>query len=119
MKARTLRRRTVDVEGAITPVASDPALVVLATAAIPSLDRVTFAKAASPAPSWAARIVPRDAVGLLNILLEDAGLFLVVVICVNRTSQKLHGVNLAEGVASMAWALTRVETRTRLLQSTS
>ena len=97
LKARTLRPRTVDVEGAITPVASDPALVVLATAAIPSLDRVTFAKAASPAPSWAARIVPRAAVGLLNVLLEDARFLLAVVICVREPSQ-----NSAAGHASTA-----------------
>jgi hypothetical protein len=98
MKARrTLRPRTVDVEGPIAAVAADPPLIVLAAAAVARLDRVALAKAAPPAPARAARIVPRAAVGLLNVLLEDARFLLAVVICVREPSQ-----NSAAGHASAA-----------------
>ena len=76
---------------------------------VPRFDRIAFAQAASPASSRAARVVPWAAVSLFYVFLEDARLFLAVVICVARTSQKLHDVNLAQGVASMAWILTRVD----------
>ena len=76
---------------------------------VPRFDRVALAQAASPAPPRAAGVVPRAADGLLYVLFEDARLLLAVVVCVNRTSQKLHGVNLAKCVASMAWILTRVD----------
>ena len=80
----------VDVEGPVTPVAADPPFVILAPAAIPSLDCVSLAKAASAAPSRAAR-VPRAvaASGLFDVLLEDARLLLAIVICVREPSQTL------------------------------
>jgi len=58
---------------------------------IPRFDRVALAQAASPAPSRAARIVPRAAAaaGLLYVFLEDACLLLAVVICVRELSQTL------------------------------
>ena len=81
---------TIDVEGPIAPVAADTPFVVLAPAAIARLDRVALAKAAPPAPSRAAR-VPRAVAGsgLFDVLLEDARLFLAVVICVFRNRVKL------------------------------
>ena len=76
----------VNIEGPITPVAADASFVILAAAPIARLDRVALAQAASPAPPWAARIVPRAAVGLFYILFKNARLLLAVVVCVNRTS---------------------------------
>ena len=78
----------VNIEGPITPVAADASFVILAAAPIARLDRVALAQAASPAPSRAARIIPRAAAaaGLLYVFLEDARLLLAVVVCVNRTS---------------------------------
>ena len=78
----------VDVERAVSPVAADPPFVILAPSAISSLDCVSLAQAASATPARAARIVPRAAVGLLNVLLEDARFLLAVVICVREPSQK-------------------------------
>ena len=46
---------------------------------------------ASSAPSWAARVVSRAAVGLLNILLEDARFLLAVVICVRERVKLCRG----------------------------
>ena len=76
----------VDVVGPIAAVAADPAFIVLAPAAVARLDRVSLAQPASPAPSWAARIVPRAAVGLFYILFKNTRLLLAVVVCVKRTS---------------------------------
>ena len=87
----------VDVVGPIAAVAADPAFIVLAAAAIPSLDRVALAQTAPPAPARAARVASRAAVGLFYVLLEDARLFLAVVICVREPSQ-----NSAAGHASAA-----------------
>ena len=77
---------TVNVEGPVAPVAADPPFVILAPAAVARLDRVSLAQAASPSPSWATRVIPRAAVGLFDILLENTRLLLAVVVCVNRTS---------------------------------
>ena len=77
----------VDVVGPIAAVAADPAFIVLAPAAVARLDRVSLAQPASAAPPRTARIVPRAAVGLLNVLLEDARFLLAVVICVREPSQ--------------------------------
>ena len=98
MKARrTLHPRTVNVVGPIAAVAADPAFIVLAPAAVARLYCVSLAEAASPSSSWAARIAPRAAVGLLNVLLEDARFLLAVIICVREPSQ-----NSAVGHASTA-----------------
>jgi len=79
----------VDVECPVTPVAANTSLVILAAAAIARLDRVAFAQTASAAPARAAGVVPRAAVGLLYVFLEDACLLLAVVICVREPSQTL------------------------------
>ena len=77
----------VDVKRPISTVAADTSFVVLATAAIPSLYRVSLAQPASAAPARAARVASRAAVGLFYVLLEDARLLLAVVICVREPSQ--------------------------------
>ena len=64
---------------------------------IPRFDRVALAQAASSAPPRAARVVPWAAVSLFYVFLEDARLFLAVVICVREPSQ-----NSAAGHASTA-----------------
>ena len=87
----------VDVKRPISTVAADTSFVVLATAAIPSLYRVSLAQPASAAPARAARVASRAAVGLFYVLLEDARLLLAVVICVREPSQ-----NSAAGHASAA-----------------
>ena len=83
----------VDVVGPIAAVAADPPLIVLAPAAVASLDRIALAQTASAAPPRTARIVPRAvaASGLLNVLLEDARFLLAVVICVNRVKTLPRG----------------------------
>ena len=75
-----------DIKFPVTPVALDPSLVVLGTPAIACLDLVTLCEPAAAAPR-AARIIPRAAAatGLLDVLFEDPGLLLAVVVCVNRT----------------------------------
>ena len=55
---------------------------------IPRFDRVALAQAACSAPPRAARVVPWAAVSLFYVFLEDARLFLAVVICVREPSQK-------------------------------
>ena len=80
---------TVDVKGAVSPVAADPPFVILAPAAVARLDCVSLAQAASATPARAPRVVSRAAVGLFDILLEDACLLLAVVICVREPSQTL------------------------------
>ena len=103
-RLRTIAREVIGGElGTLSHSTSAPARTVA------RFDRVALAQAASPAPPRAARIVPRAAVGLFYILFKNARLLLTVVVCVNRTSQKLHVVNLAKCVASMAWILTRVD----------
>ena len=88
---------TIDVEGPVAPVAADPPFVILAPAAVARLDCVSLAQAASATPARAPRVVSRAAVGLFDILLEDACLLLAVVICVRESSQ-----NSAAGHASTA-----------------
>ena len=70
----------------ITDIKCPVTLVVLGTPAMACLDLVTLCEPAAAAPR-AARIIPRAAAatGLLDVLFEDPGLLLAVVVCVNRT----------------------------------
>ena len=93
-RLRTIAREVIGGElGTLSHSTSAPARTVA------RFDRVALAQAASPAPPRAARIVPRAAVGLFYVLLEDARLLLAVVICVREPSQ-----NSAAGHASAASA---------------
>ena len=56
---------------------------------VPRFDRVALAQAASSAPARAAGVASRAAVGLFDILLENARLLFAVVICVREPSQTL------------------------------
>ena len=64
-------------------------LVFTPVRTVPRFDRIALAQAASAAPARAAGVVPRAAVGLLYVFLEDACLLLAVVICVREPSQTL------------------------------
>ena len=80
---------------------------------IPRFDRIALAQTASAAPARAAGVVPRAAVGLLYVFLEDACLLLAVVICVREPSQ-----NSAAGHALAASVKARTLRRAVYVEGT-